>query len=182
MMQTEAIAKKIGMLAKEGDARFLEIGKILREFYDALVDEEIPKSEALAKLLSGTKIARRRALYWIEIDRVYGELQVPRKRLIEVGWTKLSVIAKHVDHDSVEAWLNFAEMSTADELKAMLSGKALPTHTLTFKLTEKQYGVIAGTLLANGAYLTAGAGLANKEMALLKVCKTLHKVWQAGIT
>ena len=182
MMQMDAISKKIGVLAKEGDARFLEIGSILREFYDTLAEEDGSKNEALAKLLAGTKIARRRAFYWIEIDRVYSELKVPRKRLIEVGWTKLSVIAKHVDHDSVDAWLNFAEKSTAEELKAILSGKALPTHTLTFKLTEKQYGVIAGTLLANGAYLTAGAGLANKELALLKICKTLQKAWQAGIT
>lgn len=182
MMQMDAISKKIGVLAKEGDARFLEIGKILREFYDTLTEEDGPKKKALAQILSGSKIARRRAFYWIEIDRVYSELKVPRKRLIEVGWTKLSVIAKHVDHDSIEAWLNFAEKSTAEELKAMLSGKALPAHTLTLKLTEKQYGVIAGTLLANGAYLTSGAGLANKEMALLKICKTVHKAWQAGIT
>ena len=181
-MQAKSFSTKIAELAAEGDARFLEIGSLLREFYDELTDSDGPKNEALAKVLAGTKIARRRAFYWIEIDRVYGELKVPRKRLIEVGWTKLSVIAKHVDHDSIDAWLNFAEKSTAEELKAMLSGKALPTHTLTFKLTEKQYGAIAGTLLANGAYLTAGAGLANKEMAFLKICKTLHKAWQAGIT
>jgi hypothetical protein len=182
MMQMDAISKKIGVLAKEGDARFLEIGRILREFYDTLAEEGGSKNEALAQLLAGAKIARRRAFYWIEIDRVYSDLKVPRKRLIDVGWTKLSVIAKHVDHDSIEAWLNFAEKSTAEELKAMLSGKALPTHTLTFKLTEKQYAAIAGTLLANGAYLTAGAGLANKEIALLRICKTLQKAWQAGIT
>ena len=181
-MQIDAISKKIGALAKEGDARFLEIGKLLREFYDALAEEDGPKNEALAKLLSGTKIARRRAFYWMEIDRIYGELKVPRKRLIGVGWTKLSIIAKHVHDDTIEAWLNFAEKSTADELKAMLQGKELPAHTLTFKLSDNQYGVIAGTLLGNGAYLTSGAGLANKEMALLKICKTLHKAWQAGIT
>ncbi len=38
-MQTDAISKKIGVLAKERDARFLEIGRILREFYDTLAEE-----------------------------------------------------------------------------------------------------------------------------------------------
>jgi hypothetical protein len=47
MMQMDAISKKIGALAKEGDARFLEIGKILREFYDALTEDDVPKNEAL---------------------------------------------------------------------------------------------------------------------------------------
>lgn len=42
MMQMDAIAKKIGVLAKEGDARFLEIGRILREFYDTLAEEDGP--------------------------------------------------------------------------------------------------------------------------------------------
>ena len=44
LMQID-IAEKIAELAKEGDARFLEIGKLLREFYDSLDGEEVLKGE-----------------------------------------------------------------------------------------------------------------------------------------
>lgn len=175
-MQTDGVAKKLAKLAKEGDARFLEIGKLLRNFYDGLTEEDGPKGEALRSLLKGTKISRRRALYWIEIDRVYGDVGVKPERLAQIGWTKLSLAAKYVDDENAEAWLNFIEKGTAEALRAFLKGQDLPAHTLTFKLSDKQYGLIAGTLLANGAYLTSGAGLGSKETALLLVCAKANKL------
>ena len=178
-MQMDNIAKKVAKLAKEGDARFLEIGKLLRDFYDALAEEDGNKGEALRDLLKGTKISRRRAFYWIEIDRVYGELGVKPERLVKIGWTKLSLAAKYVDDENIEAWLSFIEKGTADALRAFLKGQDLPAHTLTFKLSDKQYGLIAGTLLTHGAYLTSGAGLGNKESALMMVCARASKAMMA---
>lgn len=175
-MQMDGIGGKVAKLAKEGDARFLEIGKLLRDFYDNLTDEDGSKEEALRQILKGAKISRRRALYWIEIDRIYGDLGIPPERLVQIGWTKLSLAAKYVDDDNVEAWLSFIEKGTADALRAFLKGQELPAHTLTFKLSDKQYGLIAGTLLTNGAYLTSGAGLGNKELALMRVCTKANKV------
>lgn len=175
-MQMDNVAKKVAKLAKEGDARFLEIGKVLRDFYDSISDEDGSKGEALRTLLKGTKISRRRAFYWIEIDRVYGDLGVPPARLAQIGWTKLSLVTKYVDDDTIDAWLSFIEKGTADALRAFLKGQDLPAHTLTFKLSDKQYGLIAGTLLTNGAYLTSGAGLSNKETALMLVCAKANKL------
>lgn len=180
-MQTDEMIKKIMEYDKEGDSRFLEVGKLLRGFYDSLDGEDGMKSHALAELLKSTGIARRRAYYWIEIDRVFSELDVPTQRLTAIGWTKLGIIAKHVDAVSLEAWLTFAEKNTVEELNALLKDQEPPAHTLRFKLTEKQYAIVAGTLLGNGAYLTAGAGLANRELALMKICRTVHKAWKQGI-
>ena len=180
-MQADSIGEKVVKLAKEGDVRFLEIGKLLRDFYDNLTDEDGTKGEALRHLLKGTKISRRRAFYWIEIDRVYGELGVKPERLADIGWTKLSLAAKHIDDENVEAWLSVMEKGTADGLRALLKGLDLPSHTLTLKLSDAQYGIVAGTMLASGAYLTPSAGLANKEVALLKICRIVQKAWKAGI-
>ncbi len=179
-MKPDALAQKIGTLAKEGDARFLEIGKLLRAYYEELSEED-EKGEVLKALLKGAKISRRRAFYWMKIDKVFGQLDVPPQRLVDIGWTKLSLIAKQIDADNLEGWLKLAENNTADGLRALLKEQELPEHTLRFKLTKKQYSVVAGTLLANGAYLTAGAGMGNKENALLRVCRTVRKAWDAGI-
>lgn len=181
-MQENSIATKIALLAKEGDARFLEIGRLLRDYYDTLEGEEGLKGKALKTILKGARISRRRAFYWMEIDRVYRERGINPKRLIQIGWTKLSLVAKLVDDDDVEEWLSFLEGATADAIRAFLKGQELPAYRLTFKLSKAQYEIIAGTLLANGAFLTSGAGLANKELALLKICRTLKKAWDAGIT
>lgn len=179
-MKTDAFAKKIGTLAKEGDARFLEIGKLLRTYYEELSEED-EKGEVLKGLLKGTKISRRRAFYWMEVDKVFGQFDIPAQRLVDIGWTKLSLIAKQVDADNLEAWLKIAGDKTADELRAFLNDQEPPAHVLRFKLSSQQYAVIAGTLMANGAYMVSGAGLANKEKALLKVCRTVRKAWDAGI-
>lgn len=179
-MKTDAFAKKIGALAKEGDARFLEIGKLLRSYYEELSGQD-EKGEVLKALLKGTKISRRRAFYWMEVDKVFGEFDIPAQRLVDIGWTKLSLIAKQIDAGNLEAWLKLAENNTADGLRALLNDQEPPEHILRFKLTSQQYAVIAGTLMANGAYMVSGAGLANKEKALLKVCRIVRKAWDAGI-
>ena len=180
-MQFSNVAKSIAQLAKEGDARFLEIGKLLRELYDELDGEDGLKGDVLAKILKGTGISRRRAFYWIEIDRVFGQLKVSPVRLARIGWTKLSLITKRVDDENIGAWLDFVEKGTADALRAFLKGQELPAHTMVLKLSDKQYGFIAGTLLANGAYLTSGAGLGNKELALMRVCARANKAMHAGL-
>lgn len=182
-MLLDEMTEEVIELAKQGDAKFLQIARILRELSDTLAAGPGPdKQKPLEDCLKKAKIGRRRAFYLIEIDRVYGQMPVPKKRLAAIGWTKLGLMAKYVEPDHADAWLAFAEKSTVEQLKAFLAGKDLPSHTLTFKLSNQQYSIIAGTLLANGAYLTSGAGLANKEAALTKICHVIQKSWQAGIS
>lgn len=182
-MLLEEMTEEVVELAKQGDAKFLQIARILRELSDTLAASPGPdKMKPFEDCLKKARIGRRRAFYLIEIDRVYGQMPVPRKRLAAIGWTKLGLMAKYVEPDHANEWLKLAETSTAEQLRAFLVGKDLPSHTLTFKLSNQQYSIIAGTLLANGGYLTSGAGIANKEAALVKICRTLQKAWQAGIT
>ena len=182
-MLIDKMTEEVVTLAKKGESHFLQIARVLRELYETLTaDPAVPNLDAYEACLKKAKIGRRRAIYWIEIDRVYGPMNISAKRLSAIGWTKLSTMAKHVEADHIDDWLKFAENNTVEEMRASLAGKDNPTYTLTFKLDKDQYAVIAGTLLGNGAYLTNSAGLANKEMALLKICKTLHRAWKAGIT
>ena len=60
----------------------------------------------------------------------------------------------------------------------MLSGEQI---SYKLRFAGKQYGIFAGTLLANGAYLTGGAGLANKEVAMMRVVTVVRKAFKAGI-
>ena len=182
-MTIDEMTDELRQLSKELDTNFIELARLLRDLRDTLaVEGSVGGLPTFFDCIKAAKISRRRSYYLIEIDRVYGPLKLPRQRLAAIGWTKLSLMAGYVDAAEIEAWLKLAENSTAQGLRTFLAGKDLSNKTITLKLTDTQYSVIAGTLLANGAYLTAGAGLGNKEAALMNICHTLHKAWKAGIT
>ncbi len=81
----------------------------------------------------------------------------------KIGWTKLSLIAVYVTHQSADEMLNHAEEKTVPQLRAFLDHAELPTRVLAFNLTDEQYATVASALLSNGAYLTGTAGLGNKK-------------------
>ena len=182
-MTIDEMTGEVVQLAKEGDAHFLQLAKVLRELHDTLTGEGgLPNLEALDQCIKKARISKRKAYYLIEIDQVYGPMKTSRKRLAAVGWTKLGVIAKYVEEKTIGDWLKMAEENTVEYIKSFLASKEPATQVLTLRLTDAQYSLISGTLLANGAYLTGGAGIANKEAALMKVCRTLQKAWKVGIT
>lgn len=152
------------------DNRFLEIGRQLRAFCDALPPGK-KKFQALDELLKDVNVQRRRAIYWIEIDRIYSCFGVPRERLARIGWTKLSIMAKHIDGENAEDWLAFAERSTTHELRARVR-KSVPTrHQIVFKLTAAQNAILIAALTSGGARRKSSRSLANKEAALMELCR-----------
>ena len=132
------------------------------------------------KCCDNAGIGKRKAAYLIEIDKVYGPLDIPMKRLTAIGWTKLSVMAKHIDPTNLDDWLKLAETNTVEQIEDFLAGKDAAPNKVTLRFNDKDYAVFSGSLLANGAYLTPGGGIANKEPALLKIMQFQHKAWKAG--
>ena len=182
-MTIDEMTEEVIQIAKQGDAHFLQLAKVLRELHDTLTSVGgVSSMEVLEHCIKKAKIGKRKAYYLIEIDRVYGPMKTSRKRLAALGWTKLAVMAKCVEEKSLGDWLKMAEANTVEYIKAFLASKENPTNIITLRLTDKQYSVVAGTLMTNGAYMTEAGGIANKEAAMVKVCHTLHKAWKAGIT
>lgn len=157
-------------LEKMGSNRFLEIGRRLRLFYEALPDNG-NKIKTFNELLEGTKYSRRSASYWIDIDRIYSRLGVPDARLARIGWSKLSMLARHVNRRNVENWLSFAERSTTNEVRARLNQSEPSSRNIVFKLSAAENAILTAALVRNGARAPGPKRLFNKEAALIALCR-----------
>lgn len=180
-MTLDEMAAEITWLTKEFDEKFVPLAKMLREFRDTLLGEG--KSDPLGLFeicCKSAGIGKRKAFYLIEIDKVFGPLDIPMQRLTAIGWTKLSLMAKHVDPQKIEDWLKLGESNTVEELKLFLAGKEQLPNKVHLRFNDKDYAVFSGTLLANGASLTPGGGISNKEQALIKIMQFQHRAWKAG--
>ena len=102
-------------LADQPDENFLPLGRILSQLWSS----DPPKFHRFIKL-SG--ISRRKAYYLVAVARAFEGLGVPDARLAAIGWTKLQVIAPHVDEANAEGLLTLAETETVRELRRTLSG------------------------------------------------------------
>jgi len=167
----EAIKKKIEVLAAKGDGRSLELAEALAELRAM---PKPPKGDrpGLAELVEISKLSRRAVGYLIKVWERFGSLNIPRKRLSDIGWTKLAIIAEHCEAGEELTALILAETCTAKELPARLKGgpKRKKMRTVQLRFTPTQYKTFETTLLANGARLPKkGWGLACKEQALMKV-------------
>jgi len=175
-MKLADIIEKIVGLAQEADANFLELSKLLRVIHDDTL-KSVPNDNQMsfAEFATATGIGVRRAYYLVEIDRVYGVLNLLPKLLIKIGWTKLALLAKQIDAENYEYWLALADEHTADELRAKLAQAEPIEHVVSFRLTGKQYQTVVGALLAHGAHLTTNNGIANKGPAIVRVCQWAEK-------
>lgn len=153
-----------------GSNRFLEMGRRLRAFYLALPYGE-HKSKALNELLKDTKVSRRSAMYWIDIDRIYSRYKIPDARLARIGWSKLSIMARHVNAQTIEDWLSFAECNTTNAIHARIRKAEPARHHVVFKLSAAEKALLTAALVANGAQVTGSRNLFNKEAALLELCR-----------
>jgi hypothetical protein len=164
-------APDLSALAQEKDkARFLSIGRILTQFC-AEIYHYRGRMDALDSALRGTGISRRRALYWMEIDRIYSRLSLSPERLSRIGWTKLSILARYVDQYNIEGWLDFAEANSVIALRSELRGLEVAERALVLKLRADDYDLVMRVLLSNGARIRGSTQVEMKEEALLKICR-----------
>jgi hypothetical protein len=153
-------------LADQPDENFLPLGRILSQ----LRAEDPSRFHGFIKL---SEVSRRKAYYLVAVARAFEGLDVPDARLAAIGWTKLQIIAPHVDAANLEGLLKLAETETVRELRRALSGLESQgkTRCVLLYFTLDEYAVIEKALVAHGAG-KVGKALVDKEAALLKLVQT----------
>ena len=165
-----ALIKKAQTLAAKDDESMIELAEVLSDL------RGLPKPPdgdrpTLDELVDLTKLSRRAICYLLKVWQAFSDLGIPRKRLVQVGWTKAAVVIENCAPEEVEEALALAETATAKELPALLKGapRKAKARTVLLRLTPKQYCQFEAVLLANGARRPKkGRGLSGKERALLK--------------
>src|SRR3546814_9583906 len=94
---------------------FLEAARYLREIQDEHPDDFV----SVAKNLG---IGRRKAYHLAQVNRSFHALDIKVDRLRRIGWTKLALLAPHIDANNAGDWLKLAEGVTAHELKMHVRG------------------------------------------------------------
>ena len=166
-----ALMKRAQMLAAKGDDSMIQLAEVVWDL------RTLPKSPdedrlTLDELASRVKLSRRTICYLIKVWQMVTDLGIPRERLVNVGWTKMAVLAENCEPKEVVDALDLAETYTAKELPAALKGTLpkLKARTVKLRLTPRQYGQFAAVLIANGARQPKRGkkGLSGMEEALLK--------------
>jgi len=165
-----ALIKKAQTLAAKDDESMIELAEVLSDL------RGLPKPPdgdrpTLDELVDLTKLSRRAICYLLKVWQAFSDLGIPRKRLVQVGWTKAAVVIENCAPEEVEEALALAETATAKELPALLKGapRKAKARTVLLRLTPKQYCQFEAVLLANGARRPKkGRGLSGKERALMK--------------
>jgi hypothetical protein len=167
---TEDLYAKALELSGAFKENFLDLAKILRQLLDRDPDK-------FQKIVEKSKLGLRKAYYLVEISRAFDGLPAPKSRLHKVGWTKLGILAKHVDKSNVEDLLELAESHTTKQLEQRLRGKEPPenSHCVLMYFTPKEYEELEHVLLRNGGQ-RSGRGIVNKEQALLRALKSRAEI------
>ena len=166
------LRKKVQALATTDDGAVFELAEAMSDLR-ALPSGDRPSQ---AELVEITKLSKRTVCYLLAVWSRFGDLGILRQRLVEVGWTKLAIIAEHCAAGEERKALTQAETCTAKELPALLKGgpEKPKAHTVLLRLTPRQYENFETVLLAHGAKRPKkGRGLARKEQALMKALRQI---------
>ena len=108
----------------------------------------------------------------MEVSEAFEPLNVDRRRLLKIGWTKLQKVAKYVDEDNVEELISHAESMNAKQLEGLMNGKEVQryVHCVNLYLSAPQYEKYVTAFLKHGAVQTKGGhGLQKKATALMNI-------------
>jgi hypothetical protein len=149
----------------------VDVARHLRQVLDERPDEFLTVAKQLG-------IARRKAYYYVEIDRAFARLKVDSRRLNRIGWTKLRLIAPHINARTCERLLKLAEENSTYGLARLINNDegdpGTKVHAVLLYLSPEQYQVFRDVLEAHGAKAT-GSGLSAKEQALTRALRKLRK-------
>ena len=165
-----ALIKRARTLAAKGDDSMIELAEVISDL------RTLPKPPngdrpTLDLLASRIKLSRRAVCYLLKVWQAFGDLGIPRERLVEVGWTKAAIVLENSEPEDVAEALALAETCTAKELPALLKGapRKPKARTVLLRLSPRHYAQFEAVLLANGARCPKkGRGLSGKERALMK--------------
>lgn len=165
-----ALFKRAQTLTTRDNDGTIELAEVLSDLR-ALSKPPDGDRPTLNELVAHTKLSKRAVCYLLKVWRRFSDLDIPRERLAQIGWTKLAAIAENCDPGDEQNALALAETSTLKELPARLKGMpAKPkARTVLLRLTPRQHERFEAILLAHGASRPKkGWGLSGKEKALMK--------------
>ncbi len=116
-----ALIKSVQALAAKDDDSMIELAEALAELW-ALPKPPKGDRPTINELVDLTGLSRRAIFYLLSVWRTFCDLDVPRERLVEIGWTKLAIIAKLCHPGEEEAAPTLAETCTTKELPRRLNG------------------------------------------------------------
>ena len=150
-------------LAQDPDEHFIELGRLLLTIHE-------DHRPLLRGWIKRSGISRRKAYYMIAIARAFEAYGVKKERLAAIGWTKLQIIAPHVQPDNIEDLLTLAETRTARRLKAEFRTdlETSDTRCVLFYFSPEDYARLEAALLKRVAG-KFGRGLVDKEKALMRL-------------
>jgi hypothetical protein len=138
-------------------------------------DQEEPGS--LQKVVNETGLGRRRAFYLKKIWGRFADLDIDRSLLVELGWKKLSLVAKYSPAGKERRGLKLAQKHTSRALEMILRGGTADmaeAHSVLLWLDPPQYKVFADVLLKFGAtYAGRSKALVGREEALTHALGTI---------
>jgi hypothetical protein len=175
MRSSGALKRRVQTLAVKDRDGTIELAEVLSDLR-ALPKPPEGDRPTLNELVALTKLSKRAVCYLLKVWRRFSDLDIPRDRLAQVGWTKLVVIAENCDPGDEENGLALAKACTLKELPARLKGMAAKpkARTVLLRLTPRQHERFASFLLAHGARRPKkGRGLSGKEKALMKAVEQL---------
>jgi hypothetical protein len=144
---------------------------------EALWQAEQEEPGSLKAICEDTGLGTRKAYYLLEIWERFSGLNIQKRLLVDVGWTKLALMAKHSAPGMEPTWLDLAQRHTVKELEAMLKEgphEKLKAHSTLLRLSPSQYKVFATVLPKFGAKPPRrGKGLMNKEQALTRALRQI---------
>jgi len=148
-------------LAPFANVHFLDLARHLRDLLDA-------DPSVFHDVVQKTGIGRRKAYYLVAVDKAFRKLKVPKQRLLNIGWTKLTLLANHITQDNSAQLLKMAETHNARELQQALEGQEVERDAKVVMLyfNDDDYAKFADALVKFGAK-RARRGLSDKEQAII---------------
>lgn len=159
--ETEDLVKQVQQLSPRFDEAFLQLGRVLAKL-------QVEEPQAFKGAVKSADLGTRKAYYLLDIDRAFRDLDVSDEQLMEVGWTKLGMLAKKVNPQNVDTLLEKAVSLSSRQLSEFLRGDnpADDTRTVMLTFSKDDYARLEPVLRRFGAQ-RSGRGLVDKEKAIM---------------
>lgn len=163
MNKVSKLYKRAESLSEAFDENFLKLGDALRELRDVNPYE-------FKRCVKTSGLSSRKAHYLVAISTAFRGLNVSESRLKKIGWTKLSLLAGHINTANCAKLLKNAETHSAKALGAILKGEepSANAHSMLLYFSPEAYKTVVDALVTHGAVMSP-RGLLNREEALLNL-------------
>ena len=164
MKTKREVLRDIRAIQKRIRQDFLELGEALGALHRLC-----PNSAEFRRHLVRLQIGYRKALYLIGIVEKSNDLKLDRRRLRELGWTKVSILLPVLNEENKHGWIDFAETANAASIQDAVAARANDNRKLrsvVFRLPPEAADLLDEGLLRCGGR-RKGRTVVNREKALM---------------